>query len=311
MNKSKIGVFLAFTLLFALSSCNNKKTDNSRFVINEILISNEASFQDDYGVHSAWIEIFNKSFSSGNLAGYRLKVSSVAGDTIEYIIPKGDVTTKIPARQHALFWADGQKTRGTYHTSFVLSETSENWIGLYDSGNKLIDNVTIPQGILSVDQSYARVQDAAQEWEVKDGAENKYVTPSTNNHVQEGNLKMEKFQEHDSIGVGMAITAMLVVFSGLFLLFILFKSVGKIAVAKLGNKKPAPVPNFKKPKPEKPVGAMDKEDTGAIMAAITMALYEAHGVEHDEESFVLTISSKHTTSWSSKGGMLRDLPQKK
>lgn len=41
---------------------------------------------------------------------------------------------------------------------------------------------------------------------------------------------MEKFEEHDSIGIGMAISAMSVVFSGLLLLYISFKIIGKISV---------------------------------------------------------------------------------
>ncbi len=41
---------------------------------------------------------------------------------------------------------------------------------------------------------------------------------------------MEKFEEHDSVGIGMSISAMSVVFCGLILLFIAFKVVGKVAV---------------------------------------------------------------------------------
>ena len=41
---------------------------------------------------------------------------------------------------------------------------------------------------------------------------------------------MEKFEEHDSAGIGMSISAMSVVFCGLILLFIAFKVVGKVAV---------------------------------------------------------------------------------
>ena len=41
---------------------------------------------------------------------------------------------------------------------------------------------------------------------------------------------MEKFEEHDSVGIGMSISAMSVVFCGLILLYISFKIVGKVAV---------------------------------------------------------------------------------
>ena len=56
------------------------------------------------GVHSAWIEIFNRSFGSADLAGCLLKVSNQPGDTATYFIPKGDVMTLVKPRQHALFW---------------------------------------------------------------------------------------------------------------------------------------------------------------------------------------------------------------
>ena len=55
----------------------------------------KATNQDDYGVHSAWIEIFNRSYGSADLAGCYLKFSSQPGDTASYFIPKGDVLTLI------------------------------------------------------------------------------------------------------------------------------------------------------------------------------------------------------------------------
>ena len=75
MNKTKIGIF--FTLLLVLgvcSSCGEKKSNN-KLVLNEVLITNEGNYQDDYGLHSAWIEIFNRSFGSAYLAGCLLNVS--------------------------------------------------------------------------------------------------------------------------------------------------------------------------------------------------------------------------------------------
>ena len=63
MNKTKIGIFLSLLLLIGLTSCGEQKSNN-KLVLNEILIDNQSNFQDDYGLHSAWIEIFNKSFGS-------------------------------------------------------------------------------------------------------------------------------------------------------------------------------------------------------------------------------------------------------
>ena len=310
MNKTKIGIF--FTLLLMLgvcSSCGEKKSNN-KLVLNEVQITNESNFQDDYGLHSAWIEIFNRSYGSADLAGCYLKCSSQPGDTASYFIPKGDVLTLIKPRQHSLFWADGEARRGTFHTNFTLNPDANNWIGLYDSGRNLLDQVVIPAGSLQTNQSYARISDAAEKWEVKDGSAEKYVTPSTNNKTIDSNAKMEKFEEHDSVGIGMSISAMSVVFFGLILLYVSFKVVGRVSV------------NLSKRNAMKAKGITDKQEAkekklgeapGEIFAAIAMAMYEMQSDVHDVEDTVLTITrvKRSYSPWSSKIYTLRETPLKK
>ena len=310
MNKTKIGIF--FTLLLTLgvcSSCGEKKSNN-KLVLNEVLITNESNFQDDYGLHSAWIEIFNRSYGSADLAGCYLKCSSQPGDTASYFIPKGDVLTLIKPRQHSLFWADGEARRGTFHTNFTLNPETQNWIGLYDSGRNLLDQITIPAGVLQANQSYARISDAAEKWEVKDGSAEKYVTPSTNNKTIDSNAKMEKFEEHDSDGIGMSISAMSVVFCGLILLFIAFKIVGRVSVSlSKRNAMKAKGITDKQEAKEKKLG----EAPGEIFAAIAMAMHEMQSDVHDVEDTVLTINrvKRSYSPWSSKIYTLRETPLKK
>ena len=309
MNKYIAGIFFASAMVGALSSCTAPDT-GSKIVINEVLVDNQDNFQDDYGVHSGWVEIFNTSYNSVNLAGGYLKVSSEPGDTLSYFIPKGDVLTAISPRQHALFWADGAPRRGTFHTNFVLSKTRDNWVGLYDSGRKLLDEVVVPAGVLKTDQSYARVSDGADQWEVKDDSETKYVTPSTNNQTLEGNPKMDKFEQHDSAGLGMTITAMTVVFTGLILLYLCFRIIGKVAV-KLRKRNAMKAQNVtdKQEAKERGLG----EAPGEVIAAISMALHEAQGADHDVEETILTISrvKRSYSPWSSKIYTLRETPHKK
>jgi len=309
MNKYIAGIFFASAMVGALSSCTAPDT-GSKIVINEVLVDNQDNFQDDYGVHSGWVEIFNTSYNSVNLAGCYLKVSSEPGDTLSYFIPKGDVLTAISPRQHALFWAEGAPRRGTFHTNFVLSKTRDNWVGLYDSGRKLLDEVVVPAGVLKTDQSYARVSDGADQWEVKDDSETKYVTPSTNNQTLEGNPKMDKFEQHDSAGLGMTITAMTVVFIGLILLYISFRIIGKVAV-KLRKRNAMKAQNVtdKQEAKERGLG----EAPGEVIAAISMALHEAQGADHDVEETILTISrvKRSYSPWSSKIYTLRETPHKK
>ena len=309
MRKNRIGIFLSLLLLIGFTSCTEQKS-NSKLVINEVLVDNQTNFQDDYGVHSGWIEIFNKAYSTADLAGCLLKVSSQPGDTVTYFIPKGDVLTSIKPRQHTLFWADGNPRRGTFHTNFVLSKTNANWIGLYDSAKKLLDQVVVPAGILAANQSYARVGDASAEWEVKGASADKYVTPSTNNQTIESNPKMDKFEQHDPVGIGMAISAMSVVFLGLILLYICFKLIGKAAI-KLRKRNAMIAHNItdKQEAKEKKLG----EAPGEVIAAISMALHEAQGADHDVEETILTISrvKRSYSPWSSKIYTLRETPHKK
>lgn len=308
MNKTKIGIFLSLFVALLFSSCKEQQS-NVRLILNEVMIENSSSWQDDYGNHSAWIEVFNKSFGSADLSSCVLKVKSGSGEVISYSIPKGDVLTLVKPRQHVLFYADAEPKRGTFHTNFVLNPNTENWIGLFDSGGVLMDEVTIPAGKLQGDQSYARVSDAQAAWEVKDGSAERYVTPSTNNKTIDANTKMEKFQAFDGNGFGMAISAMSVVFSGLLILFCLYKTIGNIAVrlSKRNAMRAKGITDLKEAK-EKRLG----EAPGEIFAAIGLALHEMKDEVHDMEDTVLTITRvKRTYSpWSSKIYTLRETPRK-
>ena len=308
MNKRRIGILLSLAMMLGLASCGEKEV-NTKLILNEVLIENQSNFQDDYGVHSAWIEVFNKSYTSADLAGYLLKMSNQPGDTATYFIPKGDVLTLVKPRQHSLFWADGQPNRGTFHTNFVMDGTTATWVGLYDSGKKLVDQVTIPAGTLQADQSYARISDASAEWEVKGAVADKYVTPSTNNKTLEGNAKMEKFQTHDSVGIGMSITAMSVVFFGLILLYICFRAIGKAAVSfRRKNAMEAKDITCEQEAKEKKLG----EAPGEVIAAISLAMHEMQSDVHDVEDTVLTITrvKRSYSPWSSKIYTLRETPKK-
>ena len=155
MNKRKIGILLSLAMMLGLASCGEKEV-NSKLVLNEVLIENTDNFQDDYGVQSAWIEVFNKSYTSADLAGYQLKMSNQAGDTATYFIPKGDVLTQIKPRQHVLFWADGIKEKGTFHVNFKLDNAKEIFFVSAD-GRTIVDKVVLPQ--LDTNKSYARKVD--------------------------------------------------------------------------------------------------------------------------------------------------------
>jgi Na+-transporting methylmalonyl-CoA/oxaloacetate decarboxylase gamma subunit len=263
--------------------------------INEALVINEDNFVDDYGKRSGWIELYNTSAGTVNIGGCFL--TNDRNNPKKYPIPKGDVLTRISPRQHVLFWADGVASRGTFHLSFTLNPGKENYIALYDSdGKTLVDELVIPAG-QKPDISYGRRVDGLDEWVYFTK-----VTPSTNNLTLDKNEKIDNFRINDSLGAGMTITAMAVVFIGLFILYIIFKQVAKLAIAagKLRAKKAGDSMTH------------GSDLSGEVLAAISAALYELNEDVHDIERTVLTIQKvkRNYSPWSSKIYSLRENPRK-
>ncbi|MDR3251295.1 MAG: lamin tail domain-containing protein [Tannerella sp.] len=285
MTKNKTGLLLLFALLVATGVQAQRVTS---IRINEILVVNEQNFVDEYGTRSGWIELFNTSAGTVNIGGCYL--TDDPSNHKKYPIPKGDVLTIIRPRQHVLFWADGNASRGTFHLNFALDPDKENYIALYDAdGKTLVDEIKIPAG-QRADVSFGRETDGLNKWITL----NK-VTPSTNNLTLDRNDNIEKFLLRDSLGTGMTITAMIVVFIGLFLLFFIFKCIGKSAIKLSARRaKEAGVENV--------TAKGGLTDEGAIFAAIATALFEVEEDVHDVESTVLTINkvTRRYSPWSSK-----------
>jgi Na+-transporting methylmalonyl-CoA/oxaloacetate decarboxylase gamma subunit len=307
-------------LLFACTLSGVQAQQTAFLKINEVLVINKDNFLDDYGKKFPWIEIYNASPGTVDIAGCFL--TNDINNPRKYPIPKGDVLTKIKPRQHVLFWADDMPTRGTFHLSFTLDSIRPNFIALFDSdGHTLIDSITVPDG-QRPDISYGLIEDGwtqkrlAEElrlnstYQEKNGNELwiyfEKVTPSSNNKILDTNEKIEKFKDNDQIGIGMTITAMAVVFIGLILLFLFFKLIGNIAVS-LSNKRAMKASGISK---EEAKGIT--QTSGDIYAAIAMAIYEATEL-HDEENTILTIKNTARTysPWSSKIYTLRETPIKK
>ena len=110
--------------------------------------------------------------------------------------------------------------------------------------------------------------------------------------------KANELLAEDPSGIVMTITAMLVVFFGLAVLYLCFKGVGKLSQhlsARNRRRENAP----KKAVAPSPKDGMSPE----VAVAIGMALYEAAGGMHDQESGVITIdhtSSNDPSGWSNK-----------
>ncbi|MDE6153224.1 MAG: OadG family protein [Muribaculaceae bacterium] len=288
--------------------------------INEVMTINESNFVDDFGGRPAWIELYNSKFAPLEISSVYITTDSATSPDTWYAVPLHDVNTKLPKRQHVVFWADGMPSRGTFHTNFVLATDKPNEIYLFDSDKKtLIDHVTVP--VLAPNTTYARAKDGitvydkngnvdvAATWEVRnDIDEGKYITPSSNNVIEDRNDKVEKFADKDPNGFGMAGMAMCIVFSALAVLCIAFMIINKIggAITKSNKMRSHGIDVKETPREEHP-----DHDSGEEITAIVMALHE-HLNAHDNESHVLTINKvkRAYSPWSSKIYNMRQLPHR-
>ncbi len=290
--------FDVLLLLMVLFSFGVKAQLTTSVRINEVLVINEENFMDDYGHRHPWFELYNNSAGTVDLGGCFL--TDDKNNPKKYPIPKGDVHTKIAPYQHALFWADSEEQRGTFHVSFTFDPEKENYVALFDSdGKTLIDEVTIPVG-QRADVSYGRSSDGTGEW-----VNFARVTPNANNITQNTNEKVENFQTNDSWGIGMTITAMAVVFCGLIVLYVLFKQIGNASIRASQRRAEKAVADR-----GGIVTANSGQASGEVLAAISMALYELGDDNHDIENTVLTIRKvqRRYSPWSSKIYGLRETP---
>lgn len=301
MNKIKQLLFLSALIL--LVSCV-KKIDNPHWVINEVLVDNQTGFMDGYGQRSGWIEIFNNTFKTQELGGRFL--TDDPNNPKKYPIPRGDVLTKIPPRQHALFWADNEPYNGTFHVNFTFDPTKDIYIALYENdGKTLLDEIRIPAGV-PTDKTYGYAADGVK-FDI-DGNELATVldrvTPSSNNAVLEENPKVSFLRNHDPMGITITLTSMMVVFLGLILLFIIFKSIGATAKS-LSEKRIASAGTLSAARAETQL-------TGEVLAAISAAIHELNQDAHDVESTILTITEvkRRYSPWNSRFYTLRQEPRR-
>ncbi|MDE6460540.1 MAG: OadG family protein [Paramuribaculum sp.] len=313
-------------LLLIMISCAVTASAQTRGAlrINEIMVQNDSSVVDDYGCRSGWIELFNSSFAPLEISSVYItnnKAVLNVQDAQErkkmmYAVPLGDVNTKMPKRQHVIFWTDGEPTRGTFHTNFTLTPGKDNWVGVFDaSAMNVIDSITVPASLLS-NTSYARAVDGKENeadpgktWEVRDNlTATSYITPSSNNIITDSNTKVETFKTQDENGFAMTIMAMSIVFTALLLLCICFYIISKVGerISKRNKAKSQGASLTSIVSAEHP-----EHDSGEEIAAIVMALHE-HLDAHDQENTILTINKvkKAYSPWSSKIYSLREVPRR-
>lgn len=305
---------------------------------NEVMVVNDSSCIDQYGRHTPWVEVFNRSYGTVGMEQMFISKQEIQIDDqtirangfskpkdylndyaknhsdICYEIPRGDRDTKIAPRTHVVFYADGNTSAGALHMPFTLDSCSVNKLYLYDVNGDLVDVVEIPAN-LAPNSTFALKADGKSEpaafdpneWSVRDGASiEAAITPGKFNLADE-NDNIEAFHQRDPYGFIIALMAMSVVFSALLILFLCFKLFGKFFGRKLeaeNNAEPAPVAT--------PVAATGDDNENEVIAAIGMALYQ-HLNAHDQESGIITIDHEHEmrSAWNSKLNTLGRLPKRK
>lgn len=303
MNKRLLLILAAVVAICATASAQSRKAVR----INEVMVENTPEgIADEYGAHHAWIELFNANFAPIEISSIYLTTDT--DHQKRYPVPLGDVNTRMPKRQHVLFFADGEPNKGTFHTNFTLVPGVDNYIAILDADGSVIDEVVVPAS-LKPGQSWARTADGAGDWALRTGGDNDYITPSSANVIKDTNKKIEEFAERDANGFGMTIMAMCIVFTALLCLCLSFYGIGKIGSFVSRHNKARTQAAVDAEAAGKTARDVD-HDTGEEIAAIAMALHE-HLDAHDRESTILTINKvkRAYSPWSSKIYNLREVPQ--
>lgn len=301
-------------------------------VINEVLVKNANNYQDPYGHRVSWVELCNTGYSKVNLSSCYL-ILETNGKSYSYRIPKGDERTWLNPGSFAVFFCEGTATKGTFHTNFTLTgdsidrATAPDYVPdsvdtplpnqlvtlafLDANGRDTVDKITYNLADQKRDISVGRIPSTENDHEILFTALES-TTPNATNITSPPMPKHEKMRRADPEGVSLTITAVMVVFSALILLYLAFSLVGKLNIwmAKRNKQKTASKGDNKEVVAET---ADDENMTGEVIAAISMALYQYQEEQHDIESTILTINrvAKAYSPWSSKIYGLTQTPQRK
>lgn len=295
--KLKIRLFLIATiLLMGFVPKMVIAQSGGDFCINKYMVINDSSFVDDYGLHSPWIEIFNKSHAPVDMGGMYL--TNDLRNPKMFQFPNGDSKTMIPANGYLLLWAENKPEKGVLHLNFDLKKS--NFIALFSANGKtLIDSVTI-RANQKANISFGRITDGNVKWDYL-----YKTTVRTNKNNFGPSMRGLHTVKVDAFGVSLALVSLLIVFIVLTSMFLIFKY-----VSRLYNKDVRKKFNKKKGIPDSDEEAEDGI-SGEVSAVLAMTLYLYRNELHDIENTVLTIKkvSRTYSPWSSKIYGLQKMPK--
>lgn len=315
MKKTIISIVAALTAGLLSMSAQNVVD----LIISEVLVENVENIEDDYGERNGWIELFNTSQGTVNFAGCFL--TDDPGDLTKYMIPKGDLSTKLGPRQVALFHASGKSGRGTFHTNFQLRRGSTVYL-VSNDGRTVIDCILIPED-LPADMSVSKVAFDNKEMQFVTLEKPSVPTPGAKNGSVNTETGSQRIGRTDPHGWVLTLTAVSVVFAALIILWLIFNFTGNVFSGKYrksgGKASESPKKTAGSGKrggvPDAETAAaialaLERECGGETHAAIAAALHlYLNDTVHDEESFVLTIRQPASSGWKDKAHTLRRLPR--
>jgi Na+-transporting methylmalonyl-CoA/oxaloacetate decarboxylase gamma subunit len=308
------------TLCFFLFSAHLHSQHISDLKINEILINNVNNFDDEYGRHVPWIEIFNTAYNKVDIGGCYL-TNDTAGLARGkekgnwYRIPEGDPKTLMPKRSFIIFYLDNAPLYGTFHVNFDPRDAgSSNYIALIDpNGKTLIDIFEFPDTLRRTNlHSYGYYEDGVKEVLDENGnwVSNKrfldHFTPDSPNKVFAGLTKSEQISKDDSFGIGLTIISMATVFIVLFFIYVIMKLFARL----IKKKKVEPVTVGG----DKTIKTISRRNiTNEEVAAIMMGLHLYLEESHEEESEIITIEtpSINYSPWAQKQFAFKKVQRKR
>jgi hypothetical protein len=136
-------------------------TDYPDVLVNEFMASNSTTLQDVTGAWPDWIELYNASDETVDLAGWFITDNLDNQDKSElpsFVLEPGDFL---------VLYADDDQEDGDDHVNFSLNAAGEQ-IGVYGPDGSMVDE--IEYGEQATDVSMGRVPDGSSTWEVLDSA---------------------------------------------------------------------------------------------------------------------------------------------
>ncbi len=285
-------------------------------IISEVMVDNTSSVVDDFGDRTPWVEVFNTSQGTVNIAGCFF--TDDPSNLTKSPIVKGDLRTKIGPRQVAVFFADGQSSKGTFYLNFPLREGSTLYL-VSNDGRTVIDSIEIPAGIPE-GQSISKFATDRKEM-VFDDVHAAVPSPLSVNGRHNQKTKAQIVKENDPHGYTLTIVSISVVFLALLILFTIYNFSGKVFSGQIKFRNPFKRGARAAGAASLPAGGSDDE----IALAIAMALHSECGGEteaaialalhrflsesmHDAEPFIITVQPR-SSAWNDRTRNFRKQPR--